>query len=360
LLEKSRVEVREVLLHLGVEHRPFGLQVVARDRLDLVGDRIDERSGDVGLRPLEDRLHRAVGEPLHDERRGVPAAAVDHEQTLAFAIEPHRPRSHGVLEGHGVEGGVRLALDEEGRLRAVGIHLRDQSDLHRVVEGHAGEAGILEQQGALAGGGVHQMDVVVLRIAVVEADRERVGEVATDVGDGGANPVEGREVDLVAGGEIHRVGPPVLVAAAVLQIDQVRRVGHPEVLPDAAVGVLGDRLRRREVPHRRHPDVEDALDRRQPRDLRAVGADLHPRPIGIAEERRPGNQRHRVGAVRGRRRTTHEECPDEHRGERARERGRRTHRGISGSRGRHRNSAQIAEPRGRGIGKRTFMVASEE
>ncbi|MFN9999558.1 MAG: hypothetical protein ACK559_00380, partial [bacterium] len=114
---------------------------------------------------------------------------------------------------------------------------------------------------------------VVLRIAVVQADREDVLRVAADVHDLGRDALDRREVDLGAGLDVHRVRPPVLVAAAVLQVHDVRPVRHPEVLPDAAVGVLGHRLRRREVAGRGDPDVQHPVDRGDPRDHRARRAE---------------------------------------------------------------------------------------
>ena len=305
-------EVVEILLHARIEHRPFGLEVGARDGLDLVGDRIDERARDVGLGAFEDRLDLAGREVAHRQGRLVPSAAVDHEEPLALAVEPDRARPHGVLEGHGVEGCEVAALDHERGERAVGVHLRDEPHPHRVVEGHVGEARVLEEERPLAGRGVHQMDVVELRIAIVEADRERVGVVAADVGDLRRDAVHGRQVDLGARRKVHRVRPPVLVAAAILQIDQMRRVGHPEVLTDSAIGVLGHRLRSVEVVRRRHPHVEHAIERRNPRELLAVGADLNTGAIGISKQRRAGNERHRVGTARGDRGTAHEEPRGKH------------------------------------------------
>src|SRR5690606_24431042 len=52
----------------------------------------------------------------------------------------------------------------------------------------------------------------------------------------------------------------------------------------AAALVAGDRAGGVEVVGRRDPDVEDAVHRRHPAQVRAVGADLHVGALGVAEQ----------------------------------------------------------------------------
>ena len=103
--------------------------------------------------------------------------------------------------------------------------------------------------------------------------------------------LEGREVALGAGREVDRVDVPVLVAALVLQVEDVRVVEGPEVDADAAAGVLGDRLGGRQVADRRDPDVQHAVDRRQPGEAGAVGADGDRGALGVAEQQLAREQR---------------------------------------------------------------------
>src|SRR5215204_5736337 len=82
----------------------------------------------------------------------------------------------------------------------------------------------------------------------------------------GLHVVEGGQVTVLFGRRIHGVHAPVLVAALVLEVDDVGVVLGPEVHPDAALSIGGHRL---EVfaaggaSHRTDPDVQYAVFRGQ-------------------------------------------------------------------------------------------------
>src|SRR3546814_8289740 len=93
------------------------------------------------------------------------------------------------------------------------------------------------------------------------------------------------EVAALAAGQIHGVEVEVLVAAVVAQVQQGVGPVRPEVVADAARLVVGDRTRAGDVVGWCDPDVEHAVDRRDPAQVLAVGADLHVGALGIAEQR---------------------------------------------------------------------------
>jgi hypothetical protein len=88
---------------------------------------------------------------------------------------------------------------------------------------------------------------VEARVAVVEADEEFIGRFFADALDlgggsqgttGGSDErlaigtrdrVEGREVDLFAGGQVDGIEAPILVAAGVLQVEDVAVGEGPEI-----------------------------------------------------------------------------------------------------------------------------------
>jgi hypothetical protein len=76
----------------------------------------------------------------------------------------------------------------------------------------------------------------------------------------------------------------VLVAAAVVDEEDRLAVARPEVLADRAHFLLRERLRLRRIGGGRHPDVQHAVARGDPRDPLAIGADESLDLAGVAEE----------------------------------------------------------------------------
>jgi hypothetical protein len=91
--------------------------------------------------------------------------------------------------------------------------------------------------------------------------------------DPGLHALDGCEIADLAAREIDRVGVPVLVAPYVLLVDDVPVVVGPDVRPDAALGVAGDRARPGRIVDRSHPEVQHAVEGSREAERRAVRAD---------------------------------------------------------------------------------------
>ena len=88
------------------------------------------------------------------------------------------------------------------------------------------------------------MDVVPLGVAVVEADQDAVLDVVGDADDLDAGLLERRQRALRAGDDVDAVEQEILVAALVVDEQDLLAVGRPEILPDRALGLGGQRPRR--------------------------------------------------------------------------------------------------------------------
>src|SRR5688572_4827108 len=111
--------------------------------------------------------------------------------------------------------------------------------------------------------------------------------MAVTVYDLGLHVVEGGQVAVLFRERIHSVHAPVLVAALVLEVDDVGVVLGPEVHPDAALCVVGHGL---EVvaaggaPHRTDPDVEDAVFRGQVGEAFSIWGETRRYLLRVTEE----------------------------------------------------------------------------
>src|SRR5690606_20292436 len=127
--------------------------------------------------------------------------------------------------------------------------------------------------------------VVPLRVAVVHAYQDRVRVPGAHADHRGRRLLEGRQVARLAAVEVERIEVVVLVAAGVAHVQQGAGLVGPEVAADAAALVTGYGAGAVEVVGRRDPDVEHAVDRGDPAQVRAVGADLYVGALGVAEQR---------------------------------------------------------------------------
>ena len=293
----ERGELLEIGTHRFVENRPRLPQPVRRDGLRLLGDRVDHDVGDVAVVAREDRLaiERAVGIRSHRHEPGLVAAAgIDAPHDAAALVEADGAGGHRVLEPDLVE----LAPFALGTVAIVALgaahrrHSRADPDVPVVIRHHPDEAlVVLEDRRRLAGAGVEADDVHVLRITRIGLDEDLIGAITTGRKDPGLDAAARREVRGVAGRQIHRVDVRVLVARPVLRIQDLIVVPRPAVASDGPLGRLRDRHRLTAIDGH-HPDVHDAVERCEIRDPRAVGRDLHPRAVRIAEERLTRDERH--------------------------------------------------------------------
>ena len=293
----------EVGLHRLVEGAPVIALVVERDRERLEGRRVLHEVAGVGLRVVgEDRLLLRRDVAL-DERAGVAPAAVFHVQRLVIRPDADDVGRLRVLERHGVVElpALRLGIALVDLLLARLVQLRREDRREIVVEHEAGHlVVVLDHERALAGRDVEVVEVHVLRVAIVDRDRDRAGLAHRQPGHLDARALVRREV----GGLAAAVGAEqveVLVAGVVLLVDDLV-VHRPEVLADRARGVARDRGGLVELADRRDEHVQHTVRRGDPRELLAVGADLHVRALGVSEQHAARDQILLGMAGRGRRR----------------------------------------------------------
>ena len=124
-----------------------------------------------------------------------------------------------------------------------------------------------------------------LLVVGVQADEDRVGEALVALLHPGLDALERGDVAGGAAVEVDGEQVPVLVAADVLDVEQVTVVVGPEEGADAPVAVLGDRLGLLERrAHGVDPHVQHAGVGRDPRQPGAVGRDAGADPLGVAEQ----------------------------------------------------------------------------
>src|SRR5262249_16414608 len=143
---------------------------------------------------------------------------------------------------------------------AVLLELLAEAHLEVVVTDEAGELVVLLDQLLLARDEVDPVDVVELRLAVVEADQQFLGKLVADALYGGAELLGGGEVVGLLLAEVDAVDVEVLVAVLVLDVEDVLAGVGPEVGADATLLVVGDGFGVVGAVDGADPDVEDALD----------------------------------------------------------------------------------------------------
>jgi hypothetical protein len=122
-----------------------------------------------------------------------------------------------------------------------------------------------------------------LRVVLVHPHEHVVREPLVEVLDARLDAFERRQVAVGPGLEIDVVEAPILVAAPVLDVEQVPVVVRPVEEADPAIAVVRDDARVSAVQIA-DPDVEDAVVRGNPRETAAVGRDPRAEALGIAEE----------------------------------------------------------------------------
>ncbi len=137
-----------------------------------------------------------------------------------------------------------------------------------------------------------------LGVLAVQRDEQRIREAAALVHYLGLHALERGQVAVLFRGGVYGVDAPVLVAALVLEVDDVPTVLGPEVHPDAALPIVGDRLE--VVPadlgtDRADPDVQDAVSRGEVGEALSVGGEAGRYPLRVAEEGFARDQGHAGG-----------------------------------------------------------------
>src|SRR6185503_3202574 len=133
-------------------------------------------------------------------------------------------------------------------------------------------------------------------IAVVEADERSRGSLRRQPHDLGAHLVEGRQIDLPPALDIDAVDAPVLVSGLILQEQHVPAVICPQMLADATLAIVGDRLGLRQIALGCQPHVQHSVLGGEEGDVFAIGAQAGLRLDGVAEQ---GGARDQGGGGRG-------------------------------------------------------------
>ena len=244
------------------------------------GVRLDPDVAHVGLGIGGQHLLGAGRHVDPDQPAGVGADRADAEQRAAVLAERDHVAGQRVFGGNGQQRppvAFRVVPDQH-RKAPVGLRRDRAPDRKLRVCDPVDEAGVLDFLGQLAGDQVEPVDVVQFGVVAVQRDEQLGRELPLHGDQPRLHAVERREVAAVHGLEVDVVQPPVLVAAGVLQVQQVPGIVGPRERADAAVAVVGDHLGRRQVhpgagARRRDPDVEDPLVRRDPRQPGAVRGD---------------------------------------------------------------------------------------
>jgi hypothetical protein len=235
-------------------------------------------------------------------------AAGDVELHQAAGVGPHR-RHHphaGAVQGEG-DGrrGQRVVLAPLQQGPPVILLGVPDHDDHAAV-GQGGEAGPNLEVGVgekadetrvghdlldLARLQVEAVDVVKLGVVLVQTDEDGVREALVGLVHPGLHALERGDVLGLAALEVDREEVPVLVAADVLDIEQVTVVVGPEERPDAAVPVVGDRLRLVELgADLVDPDVQHSVVGGDPRQALAVRGDAGADALRVAEQDLAGDE----------------------------------------------------------------------
>ena len=252
-----------------------------------------DEAGDVGPGILRQCFGFSRRDVHQSEGGGVASAALEHEQVLTRLVQPERGSGQGIVRRNlGKERPTVVPRAFVDLTSAVGRHLLGEVDLH-VVVGDVSEVAVvvLLDERHLAGFDVDTVNVVQLRVTIVDPDENLVGEVRAYLLHAGLYAVERRQINDLVRIEIDAVDVPVLVAALVLDVENVSTRVGPEVRADASVCVLGNRFRGGRVVDGTDPDVHDTVNRSTVADVLAIGAELNPGLFRVSEQDGSGNQR---------------------------------------------------------------------
>ena len=231
----------EVRADLRVERGPLITQVGHGVSLDLARARVRHRVADVSAGVLTDDPRAAGRGILGHERRSVTPAAVDPIERLAIGGETDRLRGQRIIEtggGDGLVGHLRAGRGTaDGEVVHAACGIGAQREPQRVV-GVGHEAGVAigaDDLGEFAGLEVEAMDVMPLRVAVVEADEDAVLDERRDAHDLHARLLERGQRALGARGDVDAIEQEILIARLVLDVHHQRTVGRPEHLADRPI-----------------------------------------------------------------------------------------------------------------------------
>ena len=174
---------------------------------------------------------------------GVAPATIDHVEDVTRLVEIDRMRRQGIRHRN-----LRERLPSVGTvgfhdlLPAVGRGTDSQADVEIVVRKIPGELIVLANDRSFTRTNIDAIDIMELRVAIVDADEDFAGELVTDFLNLRRDLIDRRQVDRLAGAYVDAVGTPILISALVLQIDDVLVRIRPEIATDTALRVVGHRM----------------------------------------------------------------------------------------------------------------------
>ena len=227
-------EVRQVVGHGGIEHPPRLALVGERGSLRHARARVQQHVVQVGAGVLREHGAGAGRDVDRHQRRRVAPAAVGGEERRAGGVEAARLGRQRVLVLDAHELAPTVVAGLEHVHAAVLGHAHGQAHAQIVVADEVREARVFEHQLSLTRLEVDRMDVVVLRVAVVQTDQHAFRVPRAQVQDARLHAGQRRQVGVLHRVHVHAVQAPVLVAAVVLQVQQVVAVVGPLIDADAA------------------------------------------------------------------------------------------------------------------------------
>src|SRR5262245_48802803 len=184
----------------------------------------------------------------------------------------------------------------EARAALLGVGPAREARIELPVEIEAPELSpVLEHQPAFGCGKIDRPHVVPLLVAIVEPDEDRPRPLGRPHQNARAHSRDWRQDADLGRRAVDREDAPILVAVLVADEQNVLAVAGPVLPRDRAAGEARQRFRRADIISRREPDIEHALERREPGQPFAVGAEPGLVTAGIAEQgcsRNEGNCRH--------------------------------------------------------------------
>ena len=269
----------------SIDHRP------ARERSP--GDAVKEGSREIGVAVLGQHPRPTRRHVHGDERRLVAVPRVEEVQGLAVVTEIQEPRGFDLAardrdEGHPRPAGPALEHFDTAVSEVPGA----EPQLKRAVGHEPGELVVLVHEHGLPGHQVDTVEVEELLVAFVVREDHLAGEALADLVHPGTHPARRRERHDGAVADVDARGAPVLVAVALLEVDDVAiRVRPQEDVADRTIGRAREGPGGAEIADRCNPQVSHAVDRRDVRDRGAVERELGPGDVGIAEEGLARDQR---------------------------------------------------------------------
>jgi hypothetical protein len=240
----DRPQVLHIRSHVGVQDLPLLTLERECHRLDVVRRRVEHYVAYIGPRVFRQdglrpdlQVYRG-----HGGRISVPAVA--QMKGLATPVEAVGRRRHEVfhLNFHERLAGLRVG-EREHLTTAVGRDPDPQPYAVIVVHQQLGEIVVSLDQSPVRRGDVDPIEVVILRVTVVETHDDLSREPGANAHPLCVHVLQEREVGGSAGVKIDRVDVPLFVTGLVLKIQDVpRRVG-PEVASNTPIAVLRYRSR---------------------------------------------------------------------------------------------------------------------